>query len=424
MVLGDARLMRRVRCGSSRKGARAAVMTAALFLAGATARAEGMLDLPLGDPVRAQRQAAVRLDAITDTATGELIGRAELARRLADTRILFIGEEHTNTEFHRVQLRMLEALVAAGRDVMIGLEMFPWTQQAALDDWTAGRLDEPTFVERSRWYETWSHHWGHYRDIFLYARQQQLPLYGINAPREVVRSVRSQGFAALDPATRERLPPTLDLTSEEHRRLFRASFSADDRLHITSLNDEQREAMYRAQVTWDAAMGWNAMRALERHGGPRAIMVVLIGAGHVTYGLGAERQIRPYFKGRISSLVPVAVRDAAGAAVTVVRASYANYLWGVPAAEGPGLPVLGVSLAGSMAGSPTLVIDVDRRSPAALAGVRVGDVLLSLDGAPLDSSAALHRKTADYHWGDEAQLRVRRADAEITLVVPFRRAGP
>jgi uncharacterized iron-regulated protein len=398
-------------------------LVAALFVSAGAALAAGTLDLPIGDPARAQREAPLRLDAVTDTATGELIGPAELARRLADTRILFIGEEHTNDEFHRVQLRVLEALVAADREVLIGLEMFPWTQQAVLDDWTAGRLDEQTFVERSRWYETWSHHWGHYRDIFLYAQRRKLPMYGINAPREVVRTVRSKGFEALEPAARERMPPALDLSSDEHRRMFRASFSADDLLHMTSLNDEQREGMYRAQVTWDAAMGWNALRALEQHGGPKAIMVVLIGAGHVTYGLGSERQIRPYFKGRISSLVPVPVRGADGGAIDAVRASYANYLWGVPASDGPGLPVLGVSLAGSMGKDPTRVIDLDQRSPAGVAGVRVGDVLLSLDGTPLTSTAALQRKTADYQWGDVAQLRIRRGEQEMTLVVPFRRAG-
>ena len=37
--------------------------------------------------------------------------------------------------------------------------------------------------------------------------------------------------------------------------------------------------MFRAQCTWDATMAHNSVRALERHGGPEAIMVVLIGVG-------------------------------------------------------------------------------------------------------------------------------------------------
>ncbi len=406
-----------------RNGLKLAVLLLAGVVAGEQSHAEGTLDLPIGDPARSQRQAPVRLDAVTDTSSGELISPAVLAQRLANTRILFLGEEHTNLEFHRVQLRVIEALVAAGRDVMIGLEMFPYTQHAVLEQWTQGKLAEQAFVDQSDWYGTWSHHWGHYREIFLYAQRHKLRMYGINAPREVVRTVRSKGFEALDPESRQHMPPSLDVSSDEHRQMFRASFSADDLLHMTSLNDEQREGMYRAQVTWDGAMGWNAMKALQDHGGPKSIMVVLIGAGHVTYGLGSERQIRPHFKGEIRSLVPVPVRDADGKPIPSVRASYANFIWGVPAAVGPGLPVLGVSLAGRMGSTPTKVIDLDKQSPAAQAGVQIGDILLSLDGATIDSSAALQRKTADYQWGDVAQLRIRRGTEELTLALPFRRPG-
>lgn len=410
--------------GSVRTGKliRAVASAAALFICG-TALAEGTLDLAIGDPARAQRIAPLVLDAATDTANDQLLTPQELAARLADTKILFIGEEHTNLEFHRVQLRVIQALHDAGREVLIGLEMFPYTQQAVLDKWTRGRMTEQQFVDGSGWYETWSHHWGHYRDIFLYAKANKLAMYGINAPREVVRTMRAKGIEALDADARAHMPPNLDLTSEEHRAMFRASFSADDLLHMTSLNEEQREGMYRAQATWDGAMGWNAMKALKEHGGPKAIMVVLIGSGHVTYGLGAERQIRPHFDGRISSLVPVAVLDENNQPRKGVRASYANFLWGVPATDGPGLPVLGVSLAGRMGKSPTKVIDLDKESPAAMAGIRIGDVLLSLDGTPIDSMTALQRKTADYVWGDAAKLIIQRGTEELTLIVPFRRPG-
>jgi len=416
--------MRRVPPGRTHGELGAAAFVAALFVCGVTiAAAQGTLDLPIGDPARAQFQAPVVLDAITDTANGELIAPAELARRLAGTRILFIGEEHTNLEFHRVQLRVIEALRAAGREVLIGLEMFPYTQQDILDRWVRGDLAEQEFIDSSLWYENWSHHWGHYRDIFLYAQANKLAMYGINAPRELVRKVRADGFDSLSADEREHLPPAFDLSSDQHRQMFTASFSADDALHLTSLNEEQREGMYRAQVTWDGAMGWNAMRSLEQHGGPNAIMVVLIGAGHVTYGLGSARQIRRYFKGRISSLVPVPVRDALDKPQASVRASYADFIWGVPAAEGPGLPVLGVSLAGRIGKAPTAVIQIDERSPAAAAGVMLGDVLLSLDGVPLKSGSDLQRQTGVYGWGDSAQLLVKRGEEELTLTVAFRRPG-
>ena len=122
--------------------------------------------LQVGDPARRALTVEPVLDGIVDTRRRETISTAEFVKRLESTRVLFISEEHTNGEFHRVQLRAIEALQAAGRKVIIGLEMFPWGDNPVLDRWSRGELDEQRFLDESRWYEVWSHHWGHYRDIF------------------------------------------------------------------------------------------------------------------------------------------------------------------------------------------------------------------------------------------------------------------
>ena len=109
---------------------------AAAFAAGST-----VFDLEIGDPKRKGRQAAVVLDGITDTTTGELLTPQELAERLADTRILFIGEDHTDMDSHRVQARIIEELHRNGREVMVGLEMFPYTRQEILNEWSGGSAD-------------------------------------------------------------------------------------------------------------------------------------------------------------------------------------------------------------------------------------------------------------------------------------------
>jgi uncharacterized iron-regulated protein len=378
--------------------------------------------LAVGDPARKGRPAQVRLDGITDTARGELVSTAELARRLADVRVLFIGEEHTNGEFHRVQLRVIEALHAAGRRVILGLEMFPWTTTTPLERWSRGELTEAQFLDEAKWYETWSHHWNGYRDIFLFARQQRLRLVGINAPRDVVRNVRAKGLESLDSATRARMPPRIDLSSDEHRALVRAYFDPEDPLH-SKMSPEQAEGLYQAQVTWDAAMGWNAGQALSTPADPKEIVVVLIGAGHVAYGLGAERQLAPHFRGRIASLIPVTVRDEEGRPVPTVDAAYANFLWGVPWTAQPTEPELGVSLMGRIGKEPGQVIQVDAGSTADQAGIRVGDVLRELDGTRIDGTTALQRKVGDYRWGDAARLVIERDGKPQVLEIVFRRKG-
>ena len=369
--------------------------------------------LRLGDSARRERSVDVVLDGVTDTRTGELIDTVELARRLKDVRVLFIGEAHTNGEFHRVQLNVIKALRVAGRKPIIGLEMFPWGPQPALDRWSRGELDEARFLDESRWYDVWSHHYGHYRDIFRYARDQRLKLVGLNAPRDVVRTVRSKGFEALPPETRGRFPPNIDLSNTEHRTLVRAYFDDDDPLHA-KMSDEALEGIYRAQVTWDAAMGWQAGQTLTDPADLREIVVVLIGAGHVAYDLGAARQLASGFKGGIASLIPVTVPKR-------INAAYAQFVWGIPRTAQPTLPVLGVSLMGRLGQQPSAVIQVETGSSAAAAGVRVGDVLRSLDGTVIDGTAALQRKVGEYDWGDAARLEIERAGVPMTLPLVFRR---
>lgn len=384
---------------------------------------ENILDLPIGDTNRAGREIEVTLDGVVDTRAGELITPAQFAQRLAGTRVLFIGEEHTTPEFHDVELAAIKALHDAGREVLVGLEMYPYDQQQPLDQWIDGKLTEIGFVDLSGWYVYWSHHWGYYRDIFNYAREQGLRMYGVNMPRAAVNLVREKGFDALDAETRKHLPPKIDLTNAEHRRLFRAYFSDDDALH-SRMSDAALDSLYRAQVTWDASMGWNAAQALEQHGGKNAIIVILIGAGHVAYNLGGVRQLEANYAGEVRSLIPVAVRNADGKPVGPVRASYADFIWGVPGRDGPGLPVLGVSLAGRIGKEPSKVIQVDKDGSAAQAGVKVGDVIVRLGTTPIASTTDLQRTTGDYAWGDGAALEIRRDGKPLTLDLVFRRPTP
>jgi uncharacterized iron-regulated protein len=389
--------------------------------AGSPAAAEDpVLNLPIGDPARKDRTAPLVLDAITDTRNGELLTPREAAARLQDVRLLFVGESHTSADFHDAQLRILQELVRGGREVLIGLEMYPYTQQAWLDRWNSGALDEGAFVEQSAWYHNWGHHWNYYREIFLFARAAKSRLFAVNTPREVVSAVRKKGLQNLTHEEAAHLPPKIDTDNAEHKRLFKAFFTQDDGMHSSGMSEEQFQAMFRAQCTWDASMGYNAVQALRRNGGKDAIMVVLIGSGHVAYGLGVERQARVWFDGKIASMIPIPVRDAQDKPPTV-RATYANFVWGLPRETDPVYPGLGLSTPEQKAGEYFNVIALAKESPAAKAGFQIGDELLSMDGVALTERSTLRRLVADKRWGDSADFQVRRNGEKLTLRVLFRR---
>jgi S1-C subfamily serine protease len=200
--------------------------------------------------------------------------------------------------------------------------------------------------------------------------------------------------------------------------MYKGFFEADDRLHMS---EEALDGMLRAQTVWDATMGWNSLQALQNHGGESAIMVVLIGSGHVTYGLGAERQIAPYYEGRIASLIPQEIIDDKDQPVTTVRASYANFLWGLPKTQDTVYPTLGISLMGKLGDRPTQLIQVSKESVAERAGLVVGDVLLSLNGQQIDSAAMLRKAFAPRRWGDVVTVRIERDGQEQQLLIPIRR---
>jgi uncharacterized iron-regulated protein len=380
----------------------------------------GQADLhhAIGDPARKDKEVALVLDGVVDTATGETMTPAEMAARLADVGLLFVGETHTNIDYHRVQLRVIQELHKVGREVLIGLEMFPYTQQASLDQWIEGSQSEQAFVDEAEWYKYWGYNWEYYREIFVYARESGLRMYGVNTPRDVVTAVRKKGFKDLTPEEAEHIPHRVMPVTEDQRALYKSFFDPDDALHMS---EKALEGMLRAQTTWDATMGWNALQALLKDGSDNAIMVVLIGSGHVSYGLGAERQTAPYYDGNIASVIPVQIEDESGAPVEKVQASYANFLWGLPKADYEIYPSFGVSLMGKIGTEPTKIIQLSEGSIAERAGIVTGDVLLSLNGEAVKSSVDLRRIVSGWRWGDVASARIGRDGKEQDVAIPVRR---
>ena len=199
----------------------ASVLLALFVLSGGPAVAEkvDILRLELGDPARKSRAVELVLDAITDCRSGELLAPAELPPRLSGVRLLFVGESHTSLEFHRVQLRVIRELHEAGRQVLIGLEMYPYTEQAHLDRWIGGLLTEEGFVEMSRLVRELGLPLELLpRDLPASPATNGIPMFALNTPRELVRAVRKKGFENLTPEEADRVPAMIDTDSEEHFR--------------------------------------------------------------------------------------------------------------------------------------------------------------------------------------------------------------
>ncbi len=393
------------------------------LLAAAGAQADDLptlLDLAVGDAARRDKYTSVVADTIVDTARGDNITPDIVAERLDGVQVLLIGETHTSMEFHRVQARMIRALEARGRRVLIGLEMFPATEQPSLDAWNEGLYSEDGFIKLGRWYEHWGYNWQLYRKIFLYARDHGMPMYAVNGPRDVVAAVRRKGFANLSEDEKKFLPPTIAFDDADHMTVFKAAIGAGDMAH--GMTEDAWKSMAASQATWDASMAWYSLKALERHPDPKSIVVILVGSGHVMYGVGIERQLRGWFKGGIASLIPVSSVADDGDAIPKVRSSYANFVWGLPKDDSAPFPRLGISTRSSgPAEGQREIIMIEPDTIGERAGFKLKDVLVSLDGQSIADREVFMRLMAEKEWGDGATFVVKRGDEDVTIPVVFTR---
>jgi uncharacterized iron-regulated protein len=200
---------------------------------------------------------------------------------LKTNRIVLVGEHHNNRQHHRAQLMVIRALKEAGLRVAVGLEMFRNESQAALDQWISGGIDEKRFEEI--YYDNWNFPWQAYRRIFEYARNQQIPLIGLNVPREITRQVSRKGFKSLSPQQKDKISEVSCIVDQEYMNYIRKAFGGHGHGQLNFIY------FCEAQLVWDSAMAVYTLDHLKKN--PDSIVVILTGTGHARKG-AVPRQIR------------------------------------------------------------------------------------------------------------------------------------
>lgn len=206
---------------------------------------------------------------LLDVHSGARLPLAQAARELAGSRVVVVGEDHSRPAHRRFQAALIRALAGTGAEVAVGLEMFPASAQALLDGYGAGTVDEAALEKAFTAY--WGQSWESYREVLRACRELGLPLVGLNVPREVVRKVAREGFAALSPGERGALPMVACRVDREYEAFLRRV--AGD--HGVGLDFRK---FCEAQLVWDTAMAVAARDALAAH--PGRLLVVLCGASH------------------------------------------------------------------------------------------------------------------------------------------------
>ncbi|HUU37892.1 MAG TPA: class A beta-lactamase [Candidatus Desulfaltia sp.] len=384
-------------------------------------KAEGedrTLRLPIGDPNLKSKVVDVTAGEIVSARAGKPLPFVKMIREMKDSRFIYVGESHDNMMMHDIQFKVIQGLFEQDPAIAIGLEMLPAECQPVLDKWTQGALSKEDFIRQVNWYVHWSMNFGYYEKILDFARENRIPVFGLNAPRHVISKIRMKDWEALTDEEKA-LVPEPDVSNEDHRTLIRTIFESSEIPHAMKgeVLDKMFDGLYRAQSAWDEVMAANAIRGAERE---KRRMVVLVGSGHLFYNLGINRRV--YEANRMPFRTVVSLELAPEEKSLAVAGSFADYIWGIPEQEQPAYPAIGLALK-KIDGLENLVLE---RKPidglAAGGDFEKGDVVLSVDGKTYVDINELRIHLAEYKWGDEAKVRLLRGGEvrEATLKFEYK----
>lgn len=196
---------------------------------------------------------------------------AEVVKNVERADVIFIGEIHYNEQHHKAQLDIVRSLHARKIPIAIGLEMFTPEDQQKLDDWTGGRLDEESF--KPVFSRNWSYGWQLYRDLFIFARDNRIPLIALNIPKQVISRVMAQGPSALQESE---IPPKISWSLNKSQADYMRTIASQ--VFGSSPPEKYLARLSEAQALRNSGMAWNIARYKQNHAADR--VVVLAGMWH------------------------------------------------------------------------------------------------------------------------------------------------
>ncbi len=348
-------------------------------------------------------------------ATSQLSSFQHIVDKLAEARVVYVGEAHTSFADHLLQLRIIEALYKKNPLLAIGMEMFPVSSQPALDRYLLGKepIDERSFLKESGYYDVWRYDYRFFRDIINFAKAKAIPVVGLNLDRQIVSEVfRTGGTDGLSPETLASLPTDRDLDMPGYQERL-----AD--MHEVHVQGKHGSGLgggfLQAQGLWDESMAQNIADYLTAHPGQR--MVVLAGTQHTRKDSGIPPRVARRLPVRQASVMNL-YNDSDPADLARV----ADYFFLVAGQDLPETPKIGIMLdTEGKDGQPFLkVSQLNPHGKAAAAGFAVGDRLLEINGITVADMADLHIAMLDSKKGAIIPVKISRTENDQTRELELR----
>lgn len=258
----------------------------------------------------------------TSASTFRKTSERELLEQAWAADIVYLGEKHDNPEHHRLQARLLAALVERGARPRVVMEMIDAEQQPIVDRVRAreGDLRMHLLALRSEleWDRSGWPGFVYYAPIFEIALRASLPIVAGGVSRAWIKRLAGMGEPV---SAAERTALGLDRALPDAQQALLQREIAD--AHCGVLPPSALAPMADAQRARDVALARAALVRTEPAApGPRS--VVIAGAGHVRTDRGA-----PWYAAALEPSVrqlSIAFVESAGPAATEERPFDARWL--------------------------------------------------------------------------------------------------
>lgn len=376
-----------------------------------------------------------------NAASGETLTREALFADLAQKPVVLLGEHHDQAEHHRWQLQTIAALNGRGVKLVLGFEMLPRRVQPALDRWVKGELTKKAFLAETDWWQVWGYAPELYMPLFDFARMNGVPMVALNVQRSLVSRVSAKGWANVPADEREGISDPASPADDYKRSLAEvwamkqamkaakappptgatpASAYAmperpklDDAKLAEILGSPDFQHFVEAQLVWDRAMAQGIFDARRAH--PEAVVVGIMGSGHLEGGFGVPHQLRALGSGEAAILLPVEAGEACTKADA--NSAYALFTLKTPAVGADARPRLGVMIATK--DNAAVINGVMPDSVGAAAGLRKGDTILRAAGVDIHGVGDLNEVVSRQAWGTWLPLNIKRDGKDMRVVAKF-----
>ena len=347
----------------------------------------------------------------TGIALENVLPLPKIVSRLADKKIVYVGEKHDRYGDHLIQLEVIRELHKKYPKLAIGMEMFQRRYQNALDDFVFGRTDTETFLRKSHYFSTWRFNYHLYEDILEYARAHNIPVVALNQDHELVSKVAREGLEQLSRKEKGRIPEEMIFEDEPYKKRLRRVFEMHQTEPTGDRTPQVFEYFHQAQVLWDETMAESIATFLADH--PDYHMVVLAGSGHLAYGSGIPKRAYRRTGEEYAIILPDPGEPP--------EPGVADFIVFPSEVEAPKAAKLGVMIDSSE--GKLKISDFVGGNGAQEAGMKKGDIIWAVGGHKVESIDDLKSYLATKYVGDRVQVKVlrdkKKTDLEVELGAPI-----